>query len=166
MRMLALMIWLLAAALLGGMLRMSPEAEPAKRAAELTERRLMVIAPNYVPQLRETVAPPAIDNAKKVVFVAGCSRLGVFPRRDWAERVAAILTNASMPTADDRVAPAAFPSPPAERIMKSWRVQHIGPDAYYLQFDAWAIDELASRMTLQRELLKQLLSINAIPEAC
>lgn len=171
MKVLALTVWLLAIAVLVGILRMGPEVERTKSVADFSERSLLIIASNEGVQPRESISRPVIDVpkndvAKKVVLVAGCSRLGVFPRRDWAERVAVILTNATTPTSGDGVVPAALPSSAAERVVKPWRVQHIGADAYYLQFDAWSIDELASRMSLQRELLRRLLSIKAIPEAC
>lgn len=166
MKGLALALWLTAIALLVCILQMNAKTSP--RTDALTpERSLLMLVPTIVPLPQEPVsAMAAIAVAEKLAFVAGCSRLGVFPRRDWAERVAVILTE-TMPSAPVEAAAVAEASHLIEEAAaKPWRVQHIGLDAYYLQFDAWGIDELAARMTLQRALLKRLLSINAIPEAC
>ena len=166
MKSLALVLWLVAMVLLVSILRMNTELKPHTDALALPERQLLVIASAVVPLPKKPFALAAVALVKEDAFVAGCSRLGVFPRRDWAERVAIILTNAMPPL--PVVAPKAVtPSHLIEEAAaKPWRVQRIDLDSYYLQFDAWSIDELAGRMTIQRALLKRLLSINAIPEAC
>ena len=171
MKALAIAMWLTAVVLLVCVLRMDERVTRYTDAVVPAERSLLAIAQPAaallpMPALVEEPAP-ALDEAASVLEppapVAGCSRLGVFPRRDWAERVAIILTDAAIPLP----MAAASPSRVIEEMpAKPWRIQRIGVDAYYLQFDAWGIDELASRMTLQRALLRKLLSITAIPEAC
>ncbi len=170
MKALAIALWLAAIILLVCVLQMDGLVTRRAGAVVPAEHSLLAIAPRAAPlmsQLALVAEPaPALDEAALVVApapVAGCSRLGVFPRRDWAERVAIILTDAAI------LVPMAAASAPGlieEVPAKPWRVQRIGLDAYYLQFEAWSVDELASRMSLQRVLLKRLLSINSIPEAC
>jgi len=171
MKVLALLLWFAAMALLVGVLQMEAVVKPPSDALVPSGRSLLAIAPSSAPTatlppaavlVSAPVPAPVVDTEP----VAGCSRLGVFPRRDWAERVAVILAGAALP-APVKVSAAAEAARLIEEVpAPPWRVQRIGLDAYYLQFDAWGIDELASRMTLQRALLKRLLSINAIPEAC
>jgi len=167
MKVLALLLWFAAMALLVGVLQMEAVVKPPSDALVPSGRSLLAIAPAaMLPPaavlVSAAVPAPVVDPEP----VAGCSRLGVFPRRDWAERVAVILAGAAWP-APVKVSAAAEAARLIEEVpAPPWRVQRIGLDAYYLQFDAWGIDELASRMTLQRALLKRLLSINAIPEAC
>lgn len=141
MKGLALALWFAASALLVCVLQLDTRVSPRSDVL-VGAGRLLVIAP----PIPVAVLPQEPVPAMAAAPVAGCSRLGVFPRRDWAERVAAILME-NAPEA-------------------SWRVQRVGLNAYYLLFEAWSIDELAARMTLQRALLKSLLSISAIPETC
>ncbi|MES3041874.1 MAG: hypothetical protein V4730_12110 [Pseudomonadota bacterium] len=159
MKGLAWALWLSAIAILVCILQMSAVTKPHSAALGQVERSLLAIAPPTVVLAQEPAPAAAIIDS-----IAGCSKLGVFPRREWAERVATILTDAAPSTPIDAVVE-------SSRIIEevatvSWQVQKISSTAYYLRFDAWSLDELARRMTLQRDLLKKLLSITAIPEAC
>ena len=162
MKGLALALWLLVFTLLVGILRTTAVGESASNTAELPERSLLIIVSKVQSSTSDVTNTVAImPDVKTATYVVGCSRLGVFPRRDWAERVAIVLSDAMPAAADSSVS-----QPNNEQAMKSWRVQHIGQDAYYLQFNSWSIEDLAARMTLQRDVLKRLLSVRAIPEAC
>ena len=159
MKGLALVLWLAALTLLVFILQIRDDATPLADSREQAERSLLAIA------MEEASLPgtPVALAVEEIVPVAGCSRLGVFPRRDWAENVALILMDAR--------AQAPVVESPAVRMIEEvpvrpWRVRQVGPNAYYLLFDAWSIDELAARMTMQRDRLKRLLSITAIPESC
>jgi len=164
MRALALLMCLLAIALLMVVVNMDAPARPEQGVFVQVERSLLAIAP-ALPRQPANSQPPSLAPAgeMKPVSVIVCSRLGVFPRASWAEHVAVILTTDAVPGA---AALERGSLPIKETAARSWQVQKIGPNAYYLRFDAWDIDELAARMTRQRVLLKRLLSINAIPEAC
>jgi len=167
MKVLALLLWFAAMALLVGVLQMEAVVKPPSDALVPSGRSLLAIAPAAtLPPAAVLVSAPVPAPVVDTEPVAGCSRLGVVPRRDGAERVAAILAGAAWPPPVKESAAADAARLIEEVPAQPWRVQRIGLDAYYLQFDAWGIDELASRMTLQRALLKRLLSINAIPEAC
>ena len=163
MKGLALVLWLAAIVLLANIVRMNVETMPGMGASVQHERSLLaVVAPTEAVQSQESVVRTVVA---ELVPAVGCSRLGIFPRRDWAERVAVILTDARAASAETTLAAGAS-SLIEEVAAKPWRVKQVSPDAYYLQFDGWSLDELAARMTLQRELLRKLLSITAIPEAC
>lgn len=155
----ALVLWLAALTLLVFILQIRDDPMPLASSRQQAEHSLLAIATEEasLPQ------PPVELAVQEVVPAAGCSRLGVFPRRDWAEDVALILMDA-------RAQPPVAASPAVRMIeevpARPWRVRQVGPDAYYLLFDAWSIDELAARMTLQRDRLRRLLSITAIPESC
>lgn len=159
MKALALVLWLAALTLLVFILQIRDNATPLTGSREQAEPSLLAIATEEA-SLPQTPVGLAVE---EVAPAAGCSRLGVFPRRDWAENVALIL-------ADARAQPPVVASTAARMIeevpARPWRVRQVGPDAYYLLFDAWSIDELAARMTLQRDRLRRLLSITAIPESC
>lgn len=166
MKGLALALWFAAIALLGCILHINDDAMLLAHSRAHPERSLLAIALAKAP-LRLQQAPVVIVSAaEEVVPVAGCSRLGIFPRRDWAEHVALILVDAGSraPVGESAAMPESRMI--EEAPVSPWRVSQMGPDAYYLRFDAWGIDELAARMTMQRARLKRLLSINAIPEAC
>ena len=163
MKALALVLWLAAIALLVFIMQMDALMRPRSDVVVQAGRSLLAIAPPPAVLVQMPV-PVSISVVEAAGPVAGCSRLGIFPRRDWAERVAIILTDATSPAPVDA---ALGVSRLIEEIpTQPWRVQRVGLDVYYLQFEAWGIDELAARMTQQRGLLKKLLSINAIPEAC
>lgn len=169
MKALALVLWLAAIALLVCILQMDSLIRPRSDALLQAGRSLLAIAPATavlvpLPAPAPAPAPVSVSVSDAADPVAGCSRLGIFPRRDWAERVAIILTDATSPVpADSALRESRLIE---ETPTQPWRVQRVGLDAYYLQFEAWGIDELAARMTQQRGLLKKLLSISAIPEAC
>lgn len=167
MKALALALWFVAVALLVCVLQMDSLIRPRSDAFLQAGRSLLAIAPAtavLVPLPAPAPAPVSVSVSDAADPVAGCSRLGIFPRRDWAERVAIILTDATSPVpADSALRESRLIE---ETPTQPWRVQRVGLDAYYLQFEAWGIDELAARMTQQRGLLKKLLSISAIPEAC
>ena len=161
MKALALVLWLAAIALLACILRINGDATPVVDARPQTGRSLLAIAP-AIPLLPQV----SVVAVEEVAAVSACSRLGVFPRRDWAERVAAILEEAPASASVKTSAAVATSRVIDEVSVRPWRVRQVRPDAYYLQFNTWDVDELAMRMTMQRGLLKRLLSINAIPEAC
>lgn len=165
MKALTLLIWFVAAVLLIGVFKMEMAVSSHANDSVRALPSLLAIAPPTLAHvavlLPEVVSKPQVSLEPS----AGCSRLGVFPRRDWAERVAAILADAPAP--EPASESAVNESRHVEEVKsRPWRVQRISLNAYYLQFEAWSIDELAARMTLQRAALKKLLSINAIPEAC
>lgn len=147
-----LIVWLLAILLLAGILKRSPDSANFNESMTSPARRsLLVIA---APQHDNKLSVPARPSA------GGCSRLGTFPRREWADHVAALLTEGGRPDSGEQAMPANWGSD------RPWRVQRIGLDAYYLQFDAWSVDELAERITRQRNPLRRLLSTRSMPEPC
>lgn len=164
MRSMALVFWLAAIVLLANIVRMNTEIRPGMGALVQPERSLLAVASSAA--VMPSQEPVARTVVMEVAPVVGCSKLGIFPRRDWAEHVAVILASATVAGSADAAAVAEASSLIDRLAARPWRVKQVSPDAYYLQFDAWGVDELAARMTMQRELLKRLLSINVIPEAC
>ncbi|WP_157686414.1 hypothetical protein [Perlucidibaca aquatica] len=118
---------------------------------------LMAIAPD-LPELTtlpavvpEIVSEEVHEAEPKLPVGKVCARLGVFPSRDWAERVAEIL-------ADDTGS--------AQSLVKAWRIDKVALNKYFIRFESWSLDKLAERMTQERANLKKLISITAIPEQC
>lgn len=97
---------------------------------------------------KEPVQDEVVEEAKPM---AGCSRLGVFPTRQWAEKVGVIL-------ADEKEV--------VEGEQPRWRIEQASKNKYFLRFESWSLDHLAEKMTTKREKLKSLLAITAIPEQC
>lgn len=164
MRGMALAFGLAAIVLLANIVRMNAEIRPGMETLVRPERSLLAIVSST--EVMQSPEPVARTVAMELAPVVGCSRLGIFPRRDWAERVAVILASTRVPGSAEAAAVAEASSLNDQAAAKPWRVKQVSPDAYYLHFYVWGVDELAARMTIQRELLKKLLSINAIPEAC
>lgn len=97
---------------------------------------------------KEAVQQDVVDEATPV---AGCSRLGVFPTRKWAEKVGGILADKKELT---------------ESEQPLWRIDRASQNKYFLRFHSWSLDHLAEKMTANREKLKSLVAITAIPEQC
>lgn len=151
MRKFAIVVWMLA--IVGGFFILQPrESEPETHANSDTPA-LLTLAPAVVPIMAAVEQEPAQAEQvnEEVLDIKLCARLGVFPTRAWAERVAIILSEgAGVDTGGAAV----------------WKVERASSSKFFLRFQAWSLDELAEKMTLQRDKLKNLVSITAIPEQC
>ena len=152
MKSLALMLWLIVVSLLVCIIRVdSTRMVQRQQAPQSMDRGLLMIA---------TAEPVNISDSLPATLPEGCSRLGIFPRRDWAEHVAMLLAKAAL-ISEGRNSMQSVSS-----IEPSWQIQRTGRNEFYLQFDEWSVDELAERLMLQRSSLKQLVSVRSIPESC
>ena len=171
----ALIIWFIASVLLICIVRMENVMTDHGHAVEAAKSEMLAVAAD-VAVLAEVHSQEPLSSTLKVEDSAirvkedvlppgggGCSRLGVFPRQDWAERVGVILAAAQLHESVDALDEAKLLK---QDETQPWTVQKTGKDRYYLRFEAWDIDELALRMTRQRAHLKRLVSANAIPETC
>jgi len=98
-----------------------------------------------------TVSEEVTTTEPRLLEEKACARLGVFPSRDWAERVAEIL---------------AGDAGSAQSLVKAWQIDKVALNKYFIRFESWSLDRLAERMTQERANLKKLISITAIPEQC
>lgn len=152
MKSLALMLWLIVVSLLVCIIRVdSTRMVQRQQAPQSMDRGLLMIT---------TAEPVNISDSLPATLPEGCSRLGIFPRRDWAEHVAMLLAKAPL-NSEWRNSMQSVSS-----IEPSWQIQRTGRNEFYLQFDEWSVDELAERMMLQRSSLKRLVSVRSIPEPC
>lgn len=155
MRALAIALWLLAVCA-GVFIVKQNELNSVVR-SDFAAPALMAIAPD-LPELTtlpavvpEIVSEEVHEAEPKLPVGKVCARLGVFPSRDWAERVAEIL---------------AGDTGSAQSLVKAWRIDKVALNKYFIRFESWSLDKLAERMTQERANLKKLISITAIPEQC
>ena len=144
MRKFAIVVWMLA--IVGGFFILQPrESEPVTHADSDTPV-LLTLAPAVVPVMAAVEQKPAqVEQVnEEVLDIKLSARLGVFPTRAWAERVAMILGHGA----------------------GVWKVERASSSKFFLRFQAWNLDEKKKKMTLQRDKLKNLVSITAIPEQC
>lgn len=147
MRAVAIALWLIAVC--AGIFIVKKNELNSVAQSDYAMAALMTIAPELpmnipIPEEVTTTEPRLLEEK-------ACARLGVFPSRDWAERVAKIL-------ADD--------SESTQSSVKVWQIDKVALNKYFIRFKSWSLDELAERMTQERANLKKLISITAIPEQC
>jgi len=154
-RALAIALWLLAVCA-GVFIVKQNELNSVVR-SDYATAALMAVAPD-LPELTtlpavvpEIVSEEVHEAEPKLPVGKVCARLGVFPSRDWAERVAEIL---------------AGDTGSAQSLVKAWRIDKVALNKYFIRFESWSLDKLAERMTQERANLKKLISITAIPEQC
>lgn len=155
MRTLAIALWLLAVC--AGVFIVKQNELNSVVQSDYATAALMAVAPD-LPEIT-TMTYEVLEKVPEEVHEAEpklpegkvCARLGVFPSRDWAERVAEIL---------------AGDTGSAQSLVKAWRIDKVALNKYFIRFDSWSLDKLAERMTQERANLKKLISITAIPEQC
>lgn len=159
MRALAIALWLLAVC--AGVFIVKQNELNSVVQSDYATAALMAVAPDLpetttmpevVPEkVPEELLEEMLEAEPKLPEGKVCARLGVFPSRDWAERVAEIL---------------AGDTGSAQSLLKAWRIDKVALNKYFIRFDSWSLDKLAERMTQERANLKKLISITAIPEQC
>jgi hypothetical protein len=154
-RTLAIALWLLAVC--AGVFIVKQNELNSVVQSDYATAALMAVAPDLpeittMPYEVLKKVPEEVNEAEpKLPEGKACARLGVFPSRDWAERVAEIL-------ADDTGS--------AQSLVKAWQIDKVALNKYFIRFESWSLDKLAERMTQERANLKKLISITAIPEQC
>jgi len=154
-RTLAIALWLLAVCA-GVFIVKQNELNSVVR-SDFAAPALMAIAPDLpelttLPAVVPEIVPVEMHESEiKLPEKKACARLGVFPSRDWAERVAEILVG---------------DSGSAQSLVSAWQIDKVATNKYFIRFKSWSLDELAERMTQERGNLKKLISITAIPEQC
>ena len=155
MRALAIALWLLAVC--AGVFIVKQNELNSVVQSDYATAALMAVAPDLpetttMPEVVSEKVPEEMHEAEpKLPEGKVCARLGVFPSRDWAERVAEILAGDTGST---------------QSLVKAWRIDKVALNKYFIRFDSWSLDKLAERMTQERANLKKLISITAIPEQC
>jgi hypothetical protein len=154
-RTLAIALWLLAVC--AGVFIVKQNELNSVVQSDYATAALMAVAPD-LPEITtmpevvpEKVPEEMLEAEPKLPEGKVCARLGVFPSRDWAERVAEIL---------------AGDTGSAQSLVKAWRIDKVALNKYFIRFESWSLDKLAERMTQERANLKKLISITAIPEQC
>lgn len=155
MRTLAIALWLLAVC--AGVFVVKQNELNSVVQSDYATAALMAVAPD-LPEITtmpevvpEKVPEEMLEAESKLPEGKVCARLGVFPSRDWAERVAEILVG---------------DSGSAQSLVSAWQIDKVATNKYFIRFKSWSLDELAERMTQERGNLKKLISITAIPEQC
>lgn len=104
-------------------------------------------------------APPALPVTSPVPDVAMpvaapgpvCVRLGKFPTRAWAQRVADVLT---------------LPAPGAPEQAVAYRLRGGDERGYFIVFPDWALTQLSVRLAEKTTPLRRWVSASARPEIC